>query len=301
MKTYAIEEGRCVPPELELALTEICASVGLDPTGARLIRFVNNGVFLLQEHPVIVRVVLSESVSHRADNAVIGARWLNFHGVPAVRLLPGVEQPVQTGAHLATLWEYVPEIGPAPSGADLGRLLRLMHGLPILPDFPEWQPIADIRRRLFDAEDIDPADRAFLERRCDHLEERLDELEFPLPRAVIHADAHLGNVISGPDGPLLCDLDSLCIGPPEWDLTPIAVGRLRMGHPPEWHEQLARVYGCDITAWEGFPVLRELRELKITSGVLPIVRSNPAVREQLHRRLRTIREGDLAAQWAPYN
>ena len=117
MKTYAIEEGRCVPPELELALTEICASVGLDPTGARLIRFVNNGVFLLQEHPVIVRVVLSESVSHRADNAVIGARWLNFHGVPAVRLLPGVEQPVRTGAHLATLWEYVPEIGPAPSGA----------------------------------------------------------------------------------------------------------------------------------------------------------------------------------------
>ncbi|MER5389448.1 aminoglycoside phosphotransferase family protein [Saccharopolyspora sp. NPDC002686] len=300
MQTYQVE-GQEVPLELGLALAEICASVGLDPRGARLIRFINNGVFLLRDDPVIVRVVLSPSFGYRAFNAVEAARWLAVHGIPAVRLLPGFEQPVQVGEHLATLWRYVPELGPVPDGADLGELLRLMHSKPLSPTFRDWQPMADIRRRLTDAVDIDPGDRYFLEQRCDHVEERLSELRFPLPQCVIHADAHLGNVIGGPDGPLLCDLDSLCIGPPEWDLTPLAVGRLRMGHPPSWYEDLAAAYGFDITGWEGFPVLRELRELKITTGVLPIVRSNPGLREQLHRRLRTMRDGDLAAQWAPYS
>lgn len=301
MKTQPVEEGRCVPPELDLALTEICAAVGLDSTGARLIRIVNNGVFLLRDQQVVVRLVLSPSFTYRAFNAVEAARWLAVHGVPAVRLLPGVEQPVQVGEHLATLWQYVPEAGPMPSGADLGELLRQMHSKLASPTFLDWQPMADIRRRLTDAVDIDPADHRFLEQRCDALEERLETLRFPLSRSVIHADAHLGNVIGGADGPLLCDLDSLCIGPPEWDLTPIAVGRLRMGHPPSWHDDLARAYSFDITRWDGFPVLRELRELKITTGVLPILRSNPGVREQLHQRLRTIRDGDLATQWVPYS
>ncbi|WP_187764750.1 phosphotransferase enzyme family protein [Saccharopolyspora spinosa] len=301
MKTQPVEESRCVPPELDLALTEICAAVGLDSTGARLIRIVNNGVFLLRDQQVVVRLVLSPSFTYRAFNAVEAARWLAVHGVPAVRLLPGVEQPVQVGEHLATLWQYVPEAGPMPSGADLGELLRQMHSKPASPTFLDWQPMADIRRRLTDAVDTDPADHRFLEQRCDALEERLETLHFPLSRSVIHADAHLGNVIGGADGPLLCDLDSLCIGPPEWDLIPIAVGRLRMGHPPCWHDDLIRAYGFDITCWEGFPVLRELRELKITTGVLPILRSNPGVREQLHQRLRTIRDGDLATQWVPYS
>ena len=47
-------------------------------------------------------------------------------------------------------------------------------------------------------------------------------------------------------------------------------------------------------------LLRDLRELKITVSVLPILRSNPGVREQLRSRLRSMREGDAAAQWQPY-
>ncbi|GAB3674538.1 aminoglycoside phosphotransferase family protein [Saccharopolyspora tripterygii] len=302
MKTYQVHQDQSVPPELELALTEICETVGLNPRGARLIRFINNGVFLLRDEPVIVRVVLSSSFAHRARTAVEAAHWLAMHGVPAVRLLPGVEQPVHSGAHCGTLWQYVPEEGRVPGSADLGNLLRQMHSQPLAEEtFKPWKPMADIRRRLNDAVDIDPEDHAFLQQRCDYLEQQLDELEFPLPPAVIHADAHLGNVIGGPDGPLLCDLDSLCIGQPEWDLTPIAVGSLRMGYPAEWHRELADAYGFDITSWEGFPVLRELRELKITTGVLPILRTNPGVREQLTWRLRTIREGDLDTQWAPYS
>ena len=295
-----MEDGRYTRPKLALALAEICAAVGLDSRGARLVRFVNNGVFLLREAPVIVRIVLAPSFSYRAVNVVEAARLLAEHGVPAVRLLPGVPQPIRVGGHLATLWQAVPETGTA-SGTDLGGLLGQVHSLPVPATLPAWRPMDDVRRRLFDAEELDPDDQYFLEQRCDDVERRLERLSFPLPRSVIHGDAHLGNLIATSEGTLLCDLDSLCVGPPEWDLTPMAVGRLRMGHPPERYDALVRSYGFDLLEWEGFQVLRELRELKITISVLPILRSNPAIRGELRRRLATMRAGDVTAQWAPYN
>lgn len=299
-KTRPVSDGRYTKPKLAMALAEVCAAAGLDPRGARLIRFVNNGVFRLREHPVIVRIVLAPSFSYRAINVVEAGNWLAEHDVPAVRLLPGIQQPVRAGEHLATLWEAVDESGAEPGGRDLAGLLRQVHSLPIPSTLPCWQPMEDVRRRLSDAEHLDPDDRYFLEQRCDDVEGRLAELSFPLPRSVVHGDAHLGNLIASPDGVLLCDLDSLCVGPPEWDLTPMAVGRLRMGHPPERYEQLAAAYGFDVTEWPGFQVLRDLRELKITIGVLPILRSNPRVGGEFQRRLRSMRAGDTAARWAPY-
>ena len=300
-QTSPTYDGRYTRPKLAVALAEVCDSVGLDSRGARLLRFVNNGVFMLREHPVVVRIVLAPSFSYRAVNVVEAARWLAEHDVPAVRLLPGIEQPVRVGSHVATLWEAVPEVGPAPTGHDLGELLRQVHALPPPPTLPVWQPMEDVRRRLCDAEDLDPDDRYFLQQRCDDIERRLASLRFAKPQSLVHGDAHLGNLIAGPDGPVLCDLDSLCAGPPEWDLTPMAVGRLRLGHPPERFQQLTKSYGFDVTRWSGFPVLRDLRELKITMSVLPILRSNPGIRGELQRRLRSMRLGDVTAQWAPYH
>jgi hypothetical protein len=300
-KTRPVPDGRYTRPKLAIALAEICAAVGLDSRGARLIRFVNNGVFMLREHPVVVRIVLSPSFSYRAASVVEAARWLAEHDVPAVRLLPDVEQPVRVGGHLATLWQAVPDVGPPPTGGDLGELLRRVHALPVPSKLPYWQPMEEVQRRLRDAEELDPDDRYFLESRCDDIERRLTEVPFPLPPGAVHGDAHLGNLIAGPDGPILCDLDSLCVGPPEWDLTPMAVGWKRMGHPEERYQQLVESYGFDITSWAGFQVLRDLRELKITVGVLPILRSNPRIRGELHRRLKSMRSGDVTAQWAPYN
>jgi aminoglycoside phosphotransferase (APT) family kinase protein len=299
--TPPAHEGRYTQPKLAAALAEICAAVGLDSGGAHLIRFVSNSVFLLRDHPVVVRIVPSPSLSYRAINVVNAARWLAEHDIPAVRLLPGIEQPVQAGEHLATLWEAVPEIGPPPSGHDLGELLRKIHALPVPPTFRAWDPMSELRRSLRDAEALAPDDRRFLQRRCEDVECRLAELRFPLPTSVVHGDAHLGNLISGPHGPVLCDLDSLCVGPPEWDLTPAAVGWKRMGHSAQSYRQLADSYGFDVTQWSGFEVLRDLRELRITAGAVPIMRSRPGIGVELHRRLQSMRSGDVTAQWVPYN
>lgn len=261
---------------------------------------VGNAVFLLREHPVVVRIVLAPSFSYRADNVVRAARWLREHGVPVVRPLPGLSQPVRVGEHLATFWEEVPEGARELDGTDLGRLLTKMHQTPVLDSLPSWQPVDDVRRRLDDAEALSRQDRDFLAQRCDDLEERLENVKFALPTSVVHGDAHLGNVISGSDEPVLCDLDSVCIGPPECDLAATAVGCIRMGHPQERHEKLAEEYGFDVTRWSGFPVLRELRELKIVVGALPTARSNPQLQEQLHLRLRSIRSGDTGTRWTAY-
>lgn len=285
--------------KLAAALAEVCAAVGLDSRGASLLRFVNNAVFRLREHDVVVRIVLAPSLAHRAKTVVSAAEWLAEHEVPAVRLLPGVHQPVVAGGYVATLWQAVPEVGE-PTGEHLGELLRRLHALPAPSTLPRWDPVADVHRKVTDAEELGSSDREFLLRRCESLGRRLTEQRFRLPWSVVHGDAHLGNLIVGPDGPVLCDLDSMCLGPAEWDLTPLAVGRLRMGHPPDRYRELMAAYGADVRTWPGFSLLRALRELKITASALPILRSNPRIREQLRHRLRTMRAGDVRTSWSPY-
>ncbi|AOS60893.1 aminoglycoside phosphotransferase family protein [Actinoalloteichus hymeniacidonis] len=294
-------DGRFTIAKLTVALEEICARVGLDPRGARLIRVTNNAVFELADRRHVVRIVASARLRHRAEKVVRIARWLAENDVSAVRLPAGIEQPVYAAGQVATIWEMIPHVGPPPGAKDLARLLRDIHRLQA-PDFPlpTWRPLDDVHRRLADAEELSDRDRAFLEGRCAEVADRLRDLRFPLPQGVLHGDAHLGNLIPGPDGTAICDFDSTCVGPREWDLTPLAVGAQRFLHPEEQQRLLAYEYGFDITRWSGFAVLRDVRELKLTTSVLPILRSNPGVRAQLQLRLESLRSGDVTVPWTPY-
>jgi hypothetical protein len=292
--------GRFTRQKLDEALAEACALLGFDPGGARLLRFTNNAVYALDSAPVVLRIVASRTLRHRAAKVVAVAKHFERHGIPAIRLLPGVEQPIQVGEHLVTAWVYVEHAARPATAGDLGRLLRRVHELPAPEGVGEWAPLADVRARVADAEELDSGDRRFLLHRCAEVEAALGELEFPLRRGLIHGDAHPGNVIVGPDGPVLCDFDSSCVGPPEWDLTPLAVGRERFDDPAGRYRMLADVYGFDVTTWAGFSVLRAARELKLTTSVLPILRSHPQVRSELRRRLDDLRAGRPGGSWARY-
>lgn len=293
-------DGRFTGEKLAGALTAAAASLGLDPSGARLLRFTNNAVYQLVTAPVVLRIVGSRTLRHRAERCVAVARHFARHGIPAIRLLPGVDQPLSVGEHVVTAWEYVRPVRRA-TARDLALLLRRVHALPAPEGVGEWDPLGDVRARIADAEELEPGDRRFLLRRCSEVSSALAELEFPLRRGLIHGDAHPGNVIVGEDGPVLCDFDSSCVGPPEWDLTPLAVGRERFGDPAGRYRMLADVYGFDVTAWPGFPVLREARELKLTTSVLPILRSHPDVRAELRKRLSDLRSGRSGDIWARYS
>jgi Phosphotransferase enzyme family len=293
--------GQFSPDNLAEALAAVCVVAGLDPAGATLLRCTNNAVFELAGAPVVVRIVASNALRHRVDKVVRVATWLAEHDVPAVRLLPGIVAPVAAGPYLATVWEAVPHGGKRPRGRDLARLLRRLHELPE-PSFalPAWEPLDDVRRRIGEADGLDDADLAFLQERCGEVSDRLDALEFALPSCLLHGDAHLGNLIPSPAGPVLCDFDSASLGPPEWDLTPLAVGVVRFGEPVGRYRELVRSYGFDVTRWEGFPVLRAVRELKLITSVLPILSSRPEVRPEFFRRLTDVRRGDDSARWARY-
>ncbi|MGH3951856.1 MAG: phosphotransferase family protein [Pseudonocardiaceae bacterium] len=293
-------EPRFTRKKLDAALAAFCAELGLDPRGARLLRFTNNAVYALAGAPVVVRIIASRTLRHRAYKVVTVARYFARFGVPAVRLYSGSPQPIEVGEHLATVWRTVPETGRTPRPSDLAALLRRVHALPVPDDVPGWSPLSDVRARLADAEELDLRDRRFLLDRCDRVLEQLDRLEFPLRPALLHGDAHLGNVLVGPSGPVLCDFDSSCVGPPEWDLTPVVLGVLRFGEPESMHKELAEAYGFDVMAWDGFEVLRAARELKLTTSVLPSLRSNPEVRQEFYRRLKDLRSGRFAAPWDRY-
>lgn len=292
-------DGRFTRARLDAALRETCAALGLDAGGAVLLRFTNNAVYALASAPVVVRIVGSHALRHRVHKVVAVAKHFAEHGVPAIRLLPGVEQPLEIGEHLVTVWERVAGRRRA-SAADLAALLRKVHALPPPDGLEGWSPLDDVRARISEAEELDAGDRTFLLRRCAEVDADLRELEFPLVQALVHGDAHPGNVIVGDDGPVLCDFDSSCFGPPEWDLTPLAVGRERFGDPAGRYRMLADAYGFDVTGWAGFPVLRAARELKLTTSVLPILRSHPRVAGELRRRLDDLRAGRMGTRWARY-
>lgn len=297
-----LREPRFTPDKLQAALQVVCKRLGVDHEGARLLRFTNNAVYALKSIPAVVRIVGSRKLMHRAAKVVRLARHLEQHDVPAVRLYPGIAQPVygDNPVFTATVWRWVEPAGRTATPEELAELLKRLHAVPKPEHIAPWEPLADVQARLQDAEELDPDDRAFLLAACRRVQDELQRLEFPLGSAVVHGDAHLGNVLVGPDGPVLCDFDSSGYGPRIWDLVPVAVGGQRFGEPASVYQALADAYGFDVLQWSGYPVLRAVRELKLTTSVLPTLRSNPQVRPELRRRLADLRAGRSETVWTRY-
>ncbi|HZS22363.1 MAG TPA: aminoglycoside phosphotransferase family protein [Pseudonocardiaceae bacterium] len=283
---------------LIIGLQAVCAHLGLDAAGARLLRNVNNAVFRLRRDPVVVRLVTLPSYIPRAKLVVAAATVFAEHDVPAIRLLPGIPQPVRVGEHVATVWQAVRPIGPRPGGIDLANLLRAVHAVPLpCRALPQWDPLTDFDNRVRHTTMMPAADRDFLLGRSAELAAAVAALQFPLPTAVVHGDAHLGNVIPGPDRPVLCDFDSCAVGPPEWDLTPVVVGNVRLGKPAADERDFIEAYGFDVRDWDGFEILHGIRDLKLIAGVFPRAGSPPAVQAEFDRRMASLRAGRRFERW----
>jgi hypothetical protein len=61
---------------------------------------------------------------------------------------------------------------------------------------------------------------------------RLHALPPGKPWCAIHGDAWTGNVVGTDDGPVLLDVERFAFGPPEWDLSSIAVDYITFGDFP---------------------------------------------------------------------
>lgn len=298
--------GPLTEARLASVIDDVAARLRLDAAGARRLKFTNNAVVALPRAGVLLRVAGSSVARQRIVGVLAAARWFAEAGIPAVRLVGGLEQPVVVnGGDLVTVWELVPSRAPDPTPEDLARILTALHGLPGTRDgVPRWEVSEIIERRLRLADELDDDTRAFLDHELAAVQQELAALSGvqPLiPPGVVHGDAHLGNLVRGRQGVLICDFDSTSIGPREWDLVPGAVGALRFGDPDRVHERLVGAYGVDVTTWPGFPALRRLRELQLVTSVLPVLEANPALRPQWEYRLATFRRRDEAARWTRYS
>ncbi|MGC5388564.1 phosphotransferase [Micromonospora chalcea] len=316
-----------VASELRAHLEEVCAQIGVDPAGARLIKYTMNAVFVAP--PFVIRLAAGPHAATLARRVVSVAECLEQAGMPTVRLAASVTtQPIFAGEWVATVWQYVPTVGDDAKPVDLAAPLRALHSLERLEvALPRWSPIEKFRRRIDAAAALLPQDAAELEqwsktelrmsavdllrdlrRRCDEAEESLDDVAWCLPYGVIHGDAHTGNILLNASGegaaahpsPLLCDLDGVCIGPREWDLVPTAHGATRFGRSSADYQGFVDAYGVDLTKWSGWPILRRVRELQLVTSTIDALAGRPDVADELAHRLRSLFADDLRATWRRY-
>jgi aminoglycoside phosphotransferase (APT) family kinase protein len=300
------EHGPFARARLQATFLAACDHAGIDPADATLIHATVNATFRTSRPRTIVRIASSASLLPQVERVVALAHWLNEHGVAAV-MPTEVKQPlvIDETDHIATFWAYVPPTSPTPTAADLAVPLLELHSLGRPPfNLPFFAPIATARQRLKEhaGPHLTVGQRVWLEEHLSQLEQEFNNLDFALPTSVIHGDAYVGNVLRAPDGrAVLCDLDGMCIGPPEWDLVPELVASERYGRPQEGYDRLVDTYGFDPRTWCGLPVLRSVREVLVLTGVLPVLDSSLGIRREFQRRLASMIEGtDRHTRWTPF-
>jgi hypothetical protein len=279
----------------------IAAQIGVMADDCRLLRLTNNAVYALPTAGLVIRITRSYGLQDRVHKVVRPASYFESVDAPTIRLAPGIDQPIQSDGLLATVWHYVLPTPPEPTLDDLGTVLRRFHHLDAgTISLPTWDPVGDARRRIRDAEALRDSDRDFLLQWCERLAPRLAELNSRVAKRLIHADAHVGNLLRDPKGPVvLCDFDATCVGPWQVDLVAVAVGDARFGRAGA-HQALAAADGYDVTTDPDWRLLREARELKMVAGGVPLLASGPGIAEEFAVRINSIQHGDPDARWTPF-
>ncbi len=183
------------------------------------------------------------------------------------------------GPHLVdglwvSLWEWTDHKPGTVGQAEFGRLLGQLHDA--LLDYAQFLPplvgpLTDITGALGISKD------PLLHSAADVL--------VPMarlwPGRPLHGDAHTGNVLITPDGPVWADLEDVCVGPVEWDLASVTLTDEAVSAYPGRIDP-DRLEDC-----------RALRRLQILAGILTDDLADPALYDEtvsaLHRRLATLR------------
>lgn len=284
-------------------LAAAAARAGVAADGAELIRDGSNVLYRLPGE-VVARVGPAGSLAVAEKEAAV-SRWLNDSGLPAVRLIGGVEQPTVIDGRPVTWWALIPKHRPA-TPAELGAVLRTLHSLPIpdhiaLPEaLPEVDPLAGVADRIDAATSLTRDDHDWLSEHLAAVADRLTRLPAGRRRCVVHGDAWQGNVAVPDDGPaILLDLESTALGHPEWDLISLAVDHVDFARiTDEDYAAFRSAYGGpDVVTWPGFRVLADAQELRWTAFALSKADTSETARQQSRHRVACLR-GQVDRPWS---
>ncbi|MGW5517494.1 aminoglycoside phosphotransferase family protein [Nocardia africana] len=285
--------------ELHAAVVEACNHIDIDPSGAELIKYTVNAVYALGA-PIVVRVGFGDVGHYRGTRLVETANWLTRHDAPTIRLVDA-QQPVFIGDFTITFWHKAHHRARWTS-SDLAHPLRALHLLPTDDaELPHWDPFETARHRLAAADnEISADDLQWLQDAWLEVEQNYRTAEFSMPFVLLHGDPHVGNLlIDDRDRIVLCDLDESAVGPMAWDLVPQAVGATRFNRA-NFYRDFAAAYGVDVRDLPEWPVLARIRELIMVTSVLPDLGQRPGIAAEQAHRLASLRSGDAAAVWHPY-
>jgi len=261
-------------------LNRACQAVGLSASGARVLRLGDNALFHLPAASVVVRI--ARTLDYWADvvNEVNVARWLADQGFPAAEVVD-IAQPIAIDEHPVTFWRFIQgRNGNRDDIETLGAVLRRLHGLPKPNSFslPQENILGRVQARI-EKTSVPVEDKDFLHGLLADLRSEVNALDFPLRPAPTHGDAHSENIMIQDGRAILIDLERFAWGQPEWDLSMTATEYMTAGWwTPDEYSRFVTAYGYDITSWaEGFPVLRRVHELKMTTWLMQNVNESPEV------------------------
>ncbi|MET9544568.1 aminoglycoside phosphotransferase family protein [Streptomyces sp. NPDC006627] len=275
------------------------ADLPIPVRGAELLTLGENAVFGIGE--LVVKVGRdAPGLLDRARRELGVARWLERADVPAVRAAES--EPRAVDGHPVTLWHRLPAAVRPAEPRDLAALLRLVHGLePPSFGLPRRELLGGVERWLRLAGDaIDASDADYLRERRDGFASAAAALTPHLPPGPIHGDALPRNVLVGPDGPVLVDLETFSFDLREHDLVVMALSRDRYGLAPEAYDGFVAAYGWDVREWEGCAVLRGARETASCAWVAQHAPTNPEALAEFRRRVTSLRDGDATVRWYPF-
>lgn len=207
----------------------------------------------LRPHRIVTRVV-TLGVALRGDPLP----WLRREVAVANHLAGSGEAviapwhhpgPHDAGGVWVTLWDFADVQTASPDPGEFGTALGRLHlALDSLPDElpPLAGPLTDI------AAACARSDHPVLHGAAD----QLVPLALSWPRRPLHGDAHLGNLLSTPDGLVWTDFEDACSGPIEWDLASLTLTDETVANYPG-HVDEARLAQC-----------RDLRRLQIMASLV---------------------------------
>ncbi|WP_063065725.1 aminoglycoside phosphotransferase family protein [Nocardia violaceofusca] len=290
---------RAVPDETLSILKAACEQVGRDATGAELLHRSENAIYRLPGNTV-ARINQPGQFA-AAEREVRIARWLETRGVSAVQIAPDVVQPVDIDGRSVTFWRELPPHHHS-TPAQVAAALKQLHALTPPADFTlgEVAPFVRLEERIKAASVLGEDDRRWMFGHLAELRERWVQLPEGLPWCVIHGDAWVGNVVASDDGRVfLLDLERTSIGPPEWDLVHTAIKWSSFGWiSAKQYAQFCDVYGYDVTTWEGFELLRDIREFRMTSMAVQMAITDQTWSRQAAHRLACIRDRANHRPWS---
>ncbi len=234
-----------------------------------------------------------------AEREVAVARHLEGVAVPVTPLVDGDRQPWTVGDHIVTAWEWIPP-GPSTDSEDLGRLARTLRehtrqvntvggGAPELAAFdPLGASVAAVAHLP-----VDDPEAGFVRHRAAALSGPFAaaQADDPAGWSVVHGDLHPANVVDGPHGALLTDLELAGWGGASYDAAPAVVRVVRYGARPEEAERFLAGFGADPRGWAGFDTYRSAYELWVTAWAVGVRDRDPGWAEEATRRVRSLRDG----------